>query len=132
MDTSKSRQELRENIKALGTILAPAFEREPLIAASVYEQQFRCGKPTCHCAEGKKHIRMAISVNRHGINTARYVKQADADKVRKQAEAYKRVRNARAEFGKWHKEMLGLLDALEANRTESLSQFGIDNKEENK
>ena len=45
----------------------PPFEE--LLRASLLERQIRCGKPTCHCAEGPGHPAVYVGVTFRGGRT---------------------------------------------------------------
>ncbi|MFH1906914.1 MAG: DUF6788 family protein [Chloroflexota bacterium] len=52
------KRELKAEMLAMAKaqrLLAQAHDLGLLLKASVVHRRFRCGKPNCHCAEGKPH-----------------------------------------------------------------------------
>jgi len=94
--------------------LVPVFaERDPMVKGSVYEQRRKCGKPNCHCATGKLHSSMALSLSEDGHTRLMKVRTGYLKDLQVLTERYQRFRRARARLGQIYKKMLSLIDQLE-------------------
>ena len=53
MDASRDRQRTHRLYARIARLLDDLLDRRPLLAASLYEQASRCGKPSCKCARSE-------------------------------------------------------------------------------
>ncbi len=105
--------QLTEDIQQLQEIF---LEREPLLPGSVYTLKRRCGKPNCRCAEGHLHQTEVLSY-RGGSRPRNITPQAaQLDRFKQGAQAYRRFRQARARLVKLQRQMVKLVDLIEAER----------------
>lgn len=120
MRLPKLRQKLRQKLDELEELLAPAFQSEPVFPGSVGVSKHRCGKPSCRCAtEGLLHESLRLQVRfKDGLAT-RCLKPEEEPSWRARTEAYKRMRDTQRAFGKWQREVLEILDAIERARRSS-------------
>ena len=90
--------------------------REPLLPGSVYTLKRRCGKPNCRCAQGHLHHTEVLSYR--GGPRLRNVtpRPAELERFKQGTEAYRRFRQARARLVKLQRQMLNLVDRIEAER----------------
>ena len=117
---AKLRQTLRQRLEELDEILEPAFEREPVFPGKVLLSRHRCGRDSCRCAtEGLLHESLRLQIRFADQLATRCLSSQEAEDWKPRTEAYKRMRDARSDFGKWQKEILQLLDAVETARRSS-------------
>ena len=64
----------------------------PLVAASLVQQRVRCGQPRCHCAQGDKHVKTAISQTVDGKTRTVYVPLELVPEVHTWVAEHKRVK----------------------------------------
>jgi hypothetical protein len=106
LDLTKHIQQLQETF----------LLREPLLPGSVYTLKRRCGKPNCRCARGHLHQTEVLSY-RGGPRPRNVTPRPEQLKLFKQGtEAYRRFRQARAQLVKLQRQMLKLVDRIEAQR----------------
>ena len=110
------RSRLAKAQQALQGLLQACFEREPLLPGSLYTLRRKCGKPNCRCARGELHESTVLSYRGQGRpqNISPAAEQIDA--LRQMTDDYRRIRQARAQFVRWQRQLLALLDALESAR----------------
>lgn len=115
---SQLRAQLRDAQRQLPTLLEECFRREPLLPGSLYVLRRKCGKPNCRCARGELHESTALSYR--GDGRPRNVSPASdqIDTLRKRTDGYRRARQARAKLVRWQRQVLNLVDAIEAARVE--------------
>ena len=105
--------QLNEDIQQLQEIF---LQREPLLPGSVYTLNRRCGKPNCRCADGHLHQTEVLSY-RGGSRPRNITPQpAQRKRFKQGTEAYRRFRQARAHLVKLHRQMVKLIDLIEAER----------------
>jgi hypothetical protein len=117
-ELSRLRLRLRELLGELREVLAAAYERTPVRKGTVYELARRCGKPNCRCARGELHRSMVLSWSEGGRSRLESLKASQVDRARSQTQAYSRLRRARARVVKIGREMVEILDRIEALRRE--------------
>lgn len=106
LDVSKDIQQLQETF----------LLREPLLPSSLYTLKRRCGKPNCRCAQGHLHHSEVLSY-RGGPRPRNVTPRPEQLELFKQGtEAYRRFRQARAQLVKLQRQMLNLVDRIEAER----------------
>jgi hypothetical protein len=115
---SRLRGALRGGLKELEAVLEVAFERSALVKGNVYELARKCGKPSCGCADGQLHRSTVLSWSHQGKTRLLTIPPEKLDRLRTASEQYLRYRRARARAGEIFKEILKLLDRIEALRRE--------------
>ena len=115
---SSIRSRLAEAQQALPGLLQDCFGREPLLPGSLYTLRRKCGKPNCRCARGELHESTVLSYRGQGRpqNISPAAEQIDA--LRQMTDDYRRVRQARAKLVRWQRQVLKLVDELEAVRVQ--------------
>ena len=121
---SRLRQSLLHLAKEVRQLIEPFFSDRPLIKGSVYELKRRCGKPGCKCARGELHTRMVVSASEKGKTRLRVIPRGFLVEVQEKVRRYQEVRRARARLVEIHREMLKVMDEMEAMRREELSSSG--------
>ena len=113
---SSLRSQLREAQLLLPSLLEACFGREPLLPGSLYTLRRKCGKPSCHCTRGELHASTVLSYR--GRGRPRNVSPApeQIEPLRNMTEPYRQCRTARAQLVRWQKQLLTLVDELEAAR----------------
>lgn len=118
MDPAHCRQELTTRIEELPDLLRPAYERTPLVPGVVYLRRIRCGKATCHCADGPLHEYMSLGTWAGGKREVRRIRPEEKiEEHRTTTERYRAIRTMRRSFLRWSRCVVKLLDELEAART---------------
>ena len=113
---SRLRQALVRLRDELGARLEVILAREPVVKGTVYALRRRCGKATCHCADGAPHQTWVLSWSEGGRTRLRAVPPNRLDALRPQTRAYQRLRRARARLGMIHREILTVIDQIERLR----------------
>lgn len=112
-DKSKLRQEIRRIEESreqyLSTVLS---ERSPLRRGSFVTVWRKCGKSNCRCATGEGHLTKHLSIKEGGRHRVVYIRPEVEVKVAKEAGAYRRFRQARAQLAKLARQTLALIDEL--------------------
>ena len=106
-------------------LLDVAFEATPLWRGIVHEARRRCGKPTCHCVEGKPHVSTILSDRSASRQRNLALPDKTLERFRTMTESYRRVRRKRARIVVLQREMLEIFDALEAARRQgAIKRYG--------
>ena len=117
---------LRSQLQAVPQQLAELLEvflgREPLLPGSLYTLRRRCGKPHCHCADGELHASTVLSYRGQGRPKNVTPQPEHLAIVRQLTEDYRRVRQARTEVLRLQRQLLTLIDRLEAARVQAGQQ----------
>jgi len=69
----------------------------PVLAASLVTVQRTCGKPSCHCAQGHKHVGHYLTWKEQGKTRSAYVPQALLPQVQQWQNEYRRLKRLLAE-----------------------------------
>ena len=124
-DLSSLRSQLRAAGQQLQDQLEPFFGRQPLLAGSLYTLRRRCGKPTCRCADGELHASTVLSYRGQGRPQSITPPPEHLPAVQNLTEEYRRFRQARTGLLRLHRQMLTLIDRIEAARIDQGErQFG--------
>jgi hypothetical protein len=99
-------------------LLGPFLARDPLLAGSVYTLRRRCGKPNCRCTQGHLHATEILSYRGHGRPQNITPRPGELPTLRNLTESYRRFRQARAALVKLNRQMLAVIDRIEALRRE--------------
>jgi len=98
----------------------PFFSDKPVVKGSAYELKTKCGKPGCKCAKGQLHSCMVLSSSERGKTKLRAIPHGFLVEVQTKVRRYQELRRARARLVKVHKEMLKVMDQIEAMRREEM------------
>jgi hypothetical protein len=97
--------------------LSEAFlDTEPLLPGSLYTLKRRCGKPNCRCTKGELHHTQVLSYRGGQVPQTITPASGQLEAIRQWTDAYRRFRQARAQLVKLHRQMLQLIDRIEAQR----------------
>jgi Family of unknown function (DUF6788) len=118
---SSLRSQLTQAQQQLPALLEDCFAREPLLPGSLYTLRRKCGKPNCRCNRGELHKSTVLSyrgLSLGGTGRPQNISPApeQIDTLRNMTNDYRRVRQARAKLVRWQRQLLALVDALEAAR----------------
>ena len=122
---SQLRRDLDGKLADLERLLQPAFETESVLPGVVTVSRHRCGNAGCACTrEGKLHEAVRILIKFKDGYATRCLSEEEVCSFRPRTEAYQRLRLARSNLGKWHKEVIELIDRIERERrsVEGLSE----------
>ena len=118
---SRLRQSLVQIVNEMKRLVEPFFSDRPVIKGTVYELRRRCGKPGCKCAKGQLHARMVVSASEKGKTRLRVIPRGFLVEVQQTVRRYQDLRRIRVRLVAIHREMLKVLDEMEAMRREALS-----------
>jgi len=117
---SRLRQSLLHLVSEMKQLVEPFFSDRPVVKGTVYELRRRCGKPGCKCAKGELHARMVVSASEKGKTRLRAIPRGFLVEVQEQVRRYQELRRIRARLVTIHRQMLRVLDEMEAMRREEL------------
>lgn len=117
---SQHRQSLAGLSNQIRQIVEPFFSDKPVIKGSAYELKTKCGKPGCKCAKGQLHSRMVLSASEKGKTRLRAIPHGFLVEVQNKVRCYQELRRARARLVEVHKEILKVMDQMEAMRREEM------------
>lgn len=115
---SSLRSQLRQALQLLPSLLEACFAREPLLPASLYTLRRKCGKPSCHCRRGELHESTVLSYRGQGKPRNLATTPEHLPALRDMTEHYRRCRQARAQLVRWQRQLLDIVDALQAARVQ--------------
>ena len=113
---SSLRSQLLKVRDQLPQLLEDCLARAPLIPGSLYTLRRKCGKPNCHCSRGELHESTVLSYRGQGRPRNISPPPRHLDSLRTMTHDYRRCRQARAQLVRWQRQLLKLVDALEAAR----------------
>lgn len=111
-------QSLTRLTRELDQLIEPSLAEEAVIKGSVYELKRKCGKPTCKCADGQLHARMVVSASEKGKTRLRVIPRGSLVDVETKVRRYQELRKARMRIVAVQREMLQVVDEMEAMRRE--------------
>jgi len=117
-DLSSLRSQVLDLHRQLPALLESFLGREPLLPGSLYTLRRRCGKPTCHCGRGELHASTVLSYRGEGRPQNITLPPEQLREVRKLTEDYRALRKARTQVVRLVRQLLDLLDRIEAARVE--------------
>ena len=117
---SRLRQSLLHLVSEMKQLVEPFFSDRPVIKGTVYELRRKCGKPGCKCAKGELHARMVVSASEKGRTRLRVIPQGFLVEVQERVKRYQDLRRVRTRLVAIHRQMLRVLDEMEAMRREEL------------
>jgi hypothetical protein len=117
---SRLRQSLVHLVNEMKQLVEPFFSDRPVIKGTVYELRRKCGKPGCKCAKGELHARMVVSASEKGRTRLRVIPQGFLVEVQERVKRYQDLRRVRTRLVAIHRQMLRVLDEMEAMRREEL------------
>jgi hypothetical protein len=121
---SQLRQSLKRLPDEIRQLIDPCFSDKPVIKGSVYELKRKCGKPGCKCALGELHCRMVVSSSEKGKTRLRVIPHGFLVEIQIKVRRYQEFRRARARLVEVHREMLQVIDEMEAMRREEIPVSG--------
>jgi len=121
---SRLRQSLVHLVREMKQLVEPFFSDRPVIKGTVYELRRKCGKPGCKCAQGELHARMVVSASEKGRTRLRVIPRGFLVEVQGRVKRYQELRRVRARVVVIHRQMLRVLDEMEAMRREELPASG--------
>ena len=121
---SRLRQSLLHLVSEMKQLVEPFFSDRPVIKGTVYQLRRKCGKPGCKCAQGELHARMVVSASEKGRTRLRVIPRGFLVEVQGRVKRYQELRRVRARVVVIHRQMLRVLDEMEAMRREELPASG--------
>ncbi len=115
-DLSSLRLQLRDLQQQLPPLLETLLGRQPLLPGTLYTLRRRCGKPSCHCARGELHASTVLAYRGQPGPRTITPSPEQLPAVRELTDQYRRFRRARTQLLRWQRQLLTLLDRIEAQR----------------
>ena len=115
---SSLRSQLRQAQQLLPGLLEACFAREPLLPGSLYTLRRQCGKASCRCRRGELHESTVLSYRGQGKPRNLATAPEHLPALRALTDPYRRCRQARAQLVRWQRQLLDLVDALQAARVQ--------------
>ncbi len=115
-DLSSLRSQLLTAQQQLPQLLEECLGRAPLLPGSLYTLRRKCGKPNCRCSRGELHESTILSYRGQGPPRNLSPPPEQRAVLRTMTRDYCRCRQARAKLVRWQRQLLALVDALEATR----------------
>jgi hypothetical protein len=110
---SRLRQRLSEAAEKQQQQLDIVLEaRGPLIRGSFGTRARQCGKPSCRCAAGERHLAKYLAASEQGRMRQVHVPAAEEEHVRAGVERYRHFMSARADLADLAQRQLELVDEL--------------------
>jgi len=123
---SRLRHTLLQLVEEMKGLIEPFFSDRPVLKGTVYELKRKCGKPGCKCARGELHARMVVSASEGGKTRGRAIPRGFLVDTQQRVRRYRELRRARAHVVEIHRQMLKVMDEMEAMRREELPSPGKD------
>jgi hypothetical protein len=123
---SRLRQSLVQLIEEMKGLIGLFFSDRPVVKGTVYELKRKCGKPGCKCDRGELHARMVVSASERGKTRLRAIPRGFLVDAQQRVSRYQELRRARARVVDIHRQMLKVMDEMEAMRREELPSPGKD------
>ncbi len=115
---SSLRSQLLAAQHQLSQLLEECLGRAPLLPGSLYTLRRKCGKPNCRCSRGELHESTVLSYRGQGRPRNIAPPPGQLGSLRTMTHDYRRCRQARAKLVRWQRQLLKLVDALEAARVQ--------------
>jgi hypothetical protein len=113
---SSLRAQLLQVQQQLPALLEDCFGGAPLLPGSLYTLRRKCGKPNCRCTRGELHASTVLTYRGEGRSQNISPAPEEISTLRKMTEDYRRARQTRAKLVRWQRQLLALVDELEAAR----------------
>jgi len=123
---SRLRHTLLQLVEEMKGLIEPFFSDRPVVKGTAYELKRKCGKPGCKCARGELHARMVVSASEGGKTRLRAIPRGFLVDTQQRVRRYQELRRARARVVEIHRQMLKVMDEMEAMRREELPSPGKD------
>jgi len=123
---SRLRHSLLQLLEEMTGLVEPFFSDQPVVKGTVYELKRKCGKPGCKCAQGQLHARMVLSASERGKTRLRVIPRGFLVETQRRVRRYQELRRARARVVEIHRQMLKVMDEMEAIRRQQLPSPGKD------
>src|SRR5438034_549133 len=115
---SSLRSQLLLTQHQLPQLLEECLARAPLLPGSLYILRRKCGKPSCRCSRGELHESTVLSYRGQGKPRNLATAPEHLPALRDLTEQYRRCRQARAQLVRWQRQLLAIVDALQAARVQ--------------
>ncbi len=122
-DLSQLRQRLQALHQRMGGLLDTFMGREPVLKAYLSDAPRTCGNRGCRCYRGQRHPAWVVRVPEGRRARTHSVSKGTFERLRKPAEAYRRWREARAEWNRLAREVQQVLGHMERLRTVDLNTW---------
>jgi hypothetical protein len=122
-DLPQLRQRLRDLHARMAGLLDTFMGRQPLLKAYLRDAPVTCGNPNCRCYRGEPHPAWVVRVPEGRRARTHSVSQAAFERLRAPADAYRRWRQARAEWNRLARQVQQVLAQMERLRTVDLNAW---------
>lgn len=115
---SSLRSQLRETQQQLLALLDAFLAREPLLPGALYTLRRKCGKANCRCTRGELHESTVLAYRGQGRSQNVSPTPEQIEPLWKLTEPYRQTRQARTQLARLQRQLLTLVDQLEAARVQ--------------
>ena len=88
-----ARSRFSPNKRALRSQLAKLIHQEPMLRGTLTVRRVTCGKSSCRCAKGERHLCLYLTCSREGTTEQLFIPKRLEGQVRKWVENYHSVRD---------------------------------------
>lgn len=88
-----SRSRFSPTERALRSRLAKLVHQEPMLRGTLTVRRITCGKPSCRCAKGERHLCLYLTCSRDGHVEQLFIPKHLEGQVRQWVESYHGVRD---------------------------------------
>lgn len=113
---SQLRSKLQRTQQEIEQLLSDFQGRLPLLPASLYTLQRRCGKESCRCARGQLHATTVLSYRGGEKPQTITPSAAYLEDLKQITDEYRRVRQARARLVRLQRQLLAIVDQMQELR----------------
>jgi len=87
-----ARAQFPARLRALRSKLAKLVHDEPMLRGTLSARKVTCGKPSCRCARGEKHVCLYLTCSRQGRVEQLYVPRELEEQVERWVRNYRTAR----------------------------------------
>lgn len=111
-DSSRLRQRLQEQLRSLELLAGVSLGRSGMLQGSLYQRRRRCGRPRCHCVQGRLHRSLALAVGSARSRRIVTVSRMEAERVRSLTLGWRQFRETRAQLARAFRDVVRTFDEL--------------------
>jgi len=101
-----SRAKFPPTERAVRSQLAKLIHEEPLLRGTLSVRRLTCGKPTCRCHAGQKHLALYLSYSWQGRVHQVFIPRDAEEQVREWVSNYRSVRDLLERLSEMYRERL--------------------------
>ena len=94
----KHKSHMSKKERSARSLLAKIVSSEPFVQGSLFEMARICGKATCKCAKGEKHVSLYLTISRDNKKRMIYIPKKLEKQARILVEAYQGIKKSMADI----------------------------------